>query len=148
MCVVCVNDKVRVINRRLLMGGRTKAIAAEFGIRLQSLSWHKKRHLPWRSRFAKEPVTVEEQLAFLKLELRRLQILAECGEPIGGAIRAITARRQVLELEARLDHKLGATHRKLFPAEHDLKEDFEVVFTGGSPRTMPASEARKLRGEE
>ena len=135
-CIVCCSDKARDVNRKLLMGGRARELAVEFGFRVQSLRWHKRHHLPWRSRQAKKPETIAEQLEDLKLELRRLQVLAECGASgIGPAIHAVTARRHLLELEARLDHKLGATHFKLFP-KAEATGDFEVVFENGKPRTV------------
>jgi len=85
-------------------------------------------------------VTVAEQLEDLKFELYRLQILGECGELESGAIAAVNARRSLLELEARLEGKLDATHRKLLSATAP-EGDYEVVFTNGRPRTVATEKA-------
>jgi transposase-like protein len=133
-CSICSHEKAKEINRRLLVGRQVKDIAKEFGFNRQTLRYHRRRHLPWRRENAKA-VTVQEQLDELKYELRRLQFLAECGEPIGQAISAVTAQRNVLELEARLAGKLDATHRKLALNGQPIDKSYRVVFTDGVPKT-------------
>ena len=76
-----------------------------------------------------------EKLADLEFECRRLQALAEAGEDIGRAINAVTARRQVLELEMRTTGKLDATHSKLMMATRAPEGDYEVEFVGGRAKT-------------
>lgn len=133
-CQICSHPKVKEANRWILTGRREKEAAKEFGFNVQALRWHKRRHLPWRPRWAKA-VTVEEQFELLKYELCRLQILGECGEPIGGAIQAVRERRALLELELRLGDRLSARHAKMLPGQVPSGE-FEVVFQGGRPKTV------------
>jgi hypothetical protein len=79
---------------------------------------------------------VKEQLEDLKFELRRLQVLGECGESVTGAIAAVNARRQVLELEARLSGLLDAHHKKLILNSQQPTGDYEVTFENGKMRTV------------
>jgi hypothetical protein len=136
-CVICSSEKAAQVNRWLLTGRREKETAAEFGFKVQTLRWHKRRHLPWRSKRTPRPVTVMEELELMEYELRRLTVLAESGHPIGSAVQALTARRSVLELRARLEGKLDGTHRKNALAARPAG-DFEVVFSGGRAKTVEA----------
>jgi|HubBroStandDraft_1064217.scaffolds.fasta_scaffold417249_1 hypothetical protein len=147
-CATCSHVKHREINRRLLLGEQAQLVGADFGIKAHTLRYHRRWHLPWRNANAKKPETVQEKLQELEYELHRLQVLGECGEKIGPAIQAATARRNLFELEARMGNLLGATHMKLFPAKTELDQDMEVIFENGRPRTVTASEARRLREEQ
>lgn len=133
LCGCCSHEKVKELNKRILKGGSIRAVSQEFGVSIPSVRNHRKFHLPWRSRLEQRGTTIEEQLEDLKFELQRLQFLAMSGEKIGGAIQAIVARRNVLELEARMQHKLGAVHSKLFPATPPQGE-YEIEFISGKPR--------------
>lgn len=134
-CRICSHEKVRDINRHLLTQGQVAKVAREYKL-CQGTVWnHFKKHLPWRRQRRAEAVTVREQLEDLKFELRRLQILGECGESVGGAIAALNARRQVIELEARLEGKLDAHHKKLI-LNRPPESDFEVTFENGKMRTV------------
>jgi hypothetical protein len=144
-CMICSSVRAREVNRWLLTGRTSGEVAQEFGFNRQTVAYHKRRHLPFRSMYAKKPETIAEKLADLEYELHRLQVLGECGEKIGPAIQAATARRSLFELEARMGNLLGATHMKLFPAKTDLDEDMEVIFENGRPRTVTAREAARLR---
>jgi hypothetical protein len=135
-CTICSHEKARDINRLLLTRGQVRAVAVEFGLNRGTVFNHLRKHLPWRSRRRPKAVTIAEQLEELKFELHRLQILGECGEPIGGAIQALNARRAVVELQARLEGRLDATHRKLMLAARPLEGDYRVEFVGGKPRTV------------
>jgi hypothetical protein len=146
-CATCANVKHREINRRLLLGEQAQIVAADFGIKAQTLRYHRRWHLPWRKE-GKKAVTADEKMAELEYQLGRLRALAEAGERVDQPLRVMVAQRNLLELQMRKEHLLGATHRKLFPQREDLQEEYEVVFSGGSPRTMPKSEAARLRGEK
>jgi hypothetical protein len=122
------------INRRILSGRQDKAVAKEYKFKKQQVTWHRMHHLPWRSKLAKKPVTCEEQLEFLKYELARLQAWAEAGESVAEALRVVVARRNVLELEMRVQHKLEGTHQRRFGAKPIDPEDFKVTFEGGRPK--------------
>jgi hypothetical protein len=135
-CKICAHEKFRDINRLLLTHGQIKAVAVEFGLNRGTVFNHLRHHLPWRSRRHPKAVTVQEQLELLQFELRRLQVLAECGESIGGAVAALRERRAVLELSARLEGKMDATHRKLFLSARPPEGDYEVVFENGKSRTV------------
>lgn len=148
-CKICSSKNVREINLRLLQGARLKATAEEFGFTFGMVRHHKRYHLPWRHARTPKAQTIQEKLEELDYELRRLTVLGECGDKIGPAIQAVVARRGVLELTARVENLLGATHRKLFPAKMELDEDMEVIFENGSPRTVTAREAQRIReGQE
>ena len=69
----------------------------------------------------------------MKYELRRLRVLADCGEKVTESLRVIVQQRTLLELQMRKEHLLGATHRKLFPPEMP-EGDYEIEFVGGKPR--------------
>jgi hypothetical protein len=135
-CSVCSNSRAKEINRWLLLGRQGPDVATEFGFKAQTIRWHLRNHLPWRSRRAPKPETIMEELDVLEFELRRLTVLASCGEAIGGAIQALTARRALIELRARLEGKLDATHKKLALASRAPEGEFEVVFENGRPRTV------------
>lgn len=135
-CSICSHEKAREINRRVLTGRRIKETAREFGINRGTLYSHMRNHLPWRSRRVKAAATAEEMLEELDFELRRLQVLGECGEKIGPAIQALVARRNLLELRMRSEGRLDSTHRKLIGAR-PLEGNYEVQFVNGRPRTVP-----------
>ena len=130
-CSVCSHEKAKDINRLLLTRGHVSAVARDFKLCRGSVWNHFKKHLPWRLSRRPKSVTVREQLEDLKFELYRLQVLGECGESVGGAIAALNARRQVIELEARLEGRLDATHKKLMLASRPPEGEFEVVFKTG-----------------
>jgi hypothetical protein len=135
-CVICSNPKAKEVNRWLLTGRQVGEVSKEFGFKAGTLQWHLRKHLPWRSRRAPKPQTIMEELDLLDHELRTLTVLTQCGEPIGQALQAITNRRSVLELRARLEGKLDATHRKLALASKAV--DYEVTFENGKMRTVEA----------
>lgn len=148
-CRICSDPRARQINLKLLTGARIFPTAKEYGYKFGSMRYHRQYHLPYRSAKTPKAQTIQEKLEELDYELARLQILGECGDKIGPAIQAVVARRGVLELTARVENLLGATHRKLFPAKMDLDEDMEVIFENGSPRTVTAREAQRIReGQE
>ena len=142
-CQVCSNARAKELNRWLLTGRQVSAVAKEFGFNVQAIRWHRRNHLPYRSRWEKKPVTVSEQLEELKYQLDRLRVLAETGEPIGVAIQAVTAKRMVLELEARLEGKLDATHKKLALASRVPEGNFRVEFTNGKAKTVAVEAGEK-----
>jgi hypothetical protein len=135
-CTICSHEKARDINRLLLTRGQVKAVALEFGLNRGTVFNHLRKHLPWRSRRHPKPATIAEKLEQLEFELRRLQVLAESGESIGAAIQALNARRAVVELEARLEGRLDATHRKLMMAARPPEGNLEVIFENGKPKTV------------
>jgi hypothetical protein len=136
-CRVCSHEKRKDIDRWVLVGRQIEETAEKFKISRSALYWHLRRHLPWKSRKAKPGVTPKEKLADLDFELRRLQALAECGERISGALRAVTARRNLLELEIRMNGGLDPIHKKLLLATKPPEGDFKVEFIDGRPRTVP-----------
>jgi len=136
ICSICTNERLREIDRQLLTHKQVKLVAKQFGVTWPALGRHRRLHLPWWNLRRGRPKTIREQLEYLKYELSRLQRLAECGEDIGRAIGAVTAKRQVLELEARLEGKLDATHRKLAFSNRQPEGEFEVVFQGGKAKTV------------
>jgi hypothetical protein len=138
-CSVCSHEKAKDINRLLLTRGHVSAVAREYKLCRGSVWNHFKAHLPWRLQRRPKSVTVREQLEDLKFELLRLQVLGECGESVGGAIAALNARRQVIELEARLEGKLDAHHKKLILNSQQPAGDYRVEFVNGRPRTVEAS---------
>jgi len=114
LCRICIDEHVKEINRAILGGNQPpKAIAERFGFAFWQVKDHRRKHLPWRNPKRPAPVTVEEQMVDLKLELRRLQVLAECGENVGGALAVVRQRQSLLELEARMGGLLDATHKRL-----------------------------------
>jgi hypothetical protein len=137
ICGICSSKDAKAINRLLLTGAQCPAVAKQFGLDKLSVSIHKRKHLPWRKSTAAKPETILEELEVMEYELRRLQVLAECGEPIGAAIQALSARRSTLELKARLEGRLDATHRKLALASKPV--DYEVTFEGGRMKTVEAA---------
>lgn len=134
-CKVCSHSRAKEINRLLLTGTPVARVAKAASMCRGTVWHHFQKHLPWRPQRRPKPVTIQEQIEDLKFELHRLQILGECGEAVGGAVTALRERRQVLELEARLEGKLDATHRKLLTASAAPGE-FEVVFVDGRARTI------------
>lgn len=147
-CRICSDPRAREINLRLLRGGRIKATAEQFGYKFGIMRHHRRFHLPYRNARTPKAQTIQEKLEELDYELRRLTVLGECGDKIGPAIQAVVARRGVVELTARIENLLGATHRKLFPAKVELDEDYEVVFVGGRPKTVTSREAQRMREEQ
>jgi len=135
-CSICSHKDAREINRRVLTGRQIKDTANEFGLNRGTLYAHMRNHLPWRSARAKPGETVAEKMADLDFELRRLQVLAECGEKIGPAIQAVTARRSLLELQMRSEGLLDATHRKLIMSNRPMDGEFKVIFENGKPKTV------------
>ncbi len=83
VCTVCSHERVKEINKALLSGQTGKATARKFGLVYDTLRSHWHNCLPWRDRHAK-PVTTDEKLQDLGLEMRRLQVVAECGENVLG----------------------------------------------------------------
>ncbi|MGB2621022.1 MAG: hypothetical protein WA857_21860 [Candidatus Acidiferrum sp.] len=79
-------------------------------------------------------------MAELKRELWRLQLLAEAGENVSGALQVVRQRQSLLELEARTAGLLDATHKKLILNNRPPSGDFEVVFSGGRPKTVEVGE--------
>jgi hypothetical protein len=139
-CSICSNPRAKEINRWLLTGRQMGETAKEFGFNRMTMAYHRRKHLPYRSERAPKAVTVVEQLAELKYELDRLRVLAETGEPIGAAISAVTAKRAVLELEARLAGLMDAHHKKLILNSQQPAGDYRVEFVNGRPRTVLAGE--------
>jgi hypothetical protein len=135
ICTVCSDARAKEINRWLLTGRKGPDVAKEFGINVQILRWHRRKHLPYWNPRRPKPVTVGEELAQLKYELSRLA-MPQSGEPIGAAISAVTAKRQVLELEARLEGKLDAHHRKLILNSREPEGSYRVKFENGRARTV------------
>src|SRR5271168_5025572 len=128
VCSICTHDKIKEINRALLGGWTVKSVAVKFELNLWSARKHWRRHLPWKDRHARPAGTVDEQMEDLKLELRRLQILAECGDNVLGPLTVLKQRQSLLELEMRKEHLLGATHKKLFPPPQDTNDHVKVIF--------------------
>jgi hypothetical protein len=138
-CIICTHERVKEINRALLSGWAPKAVADKHGVNVWSIRKHYRKHLPWKHRAARPAETTEEQMADLKLELRRLQILAECGDNVSEALKVIRQRQSLLELEMRSEHKLGATHEKLMPRAKPAG-NFKVTFRNGNPVTEEVGE--------
>jgi hypothetical protein len=136
-CSICSDARAREINRWLLTGRRGSDTAREFGFEAQTIRWHRRRHLPYRNPKFGKPETIHERLEELNYELARLQVLAECGEKISGAIQAVRERRAALELAMRFEGRLDATHRRLLRATQPLEGDYKVEFVNGKPRTVP-----------
>ena len=139
VCTVCVHEKVKEINVALLSGQMVKATSVKYGLKRWTLTQHRRKHLPWRNPKAAPAVTVQEKLEELGLDLRRLQLLAECGEDVGKAVAVVRQRQSLLELEARMGHLLGATHKKLLPATA-IEGDYAVEFINGRPVTRRVGE--------
>ena len=91
-----------------MTGRQIVETAREFGINRGTLYAHMRNHLPWRSARTKKPETTEEKLADLEFQLARLRALAEAGERVGEALRVVAQQRNLLELEMRAEHRLGA----------------------------------------
>jgi hypothetical protein len=142
-CSICSHEKARDINRLLFTRGQITAVARAYDLNRGTVFNHLRKHLPWRSRRRPRPVSVQEQLEDLKYELHRLQVLGECGESISGAIQALRERRAVVELQARLEGRLDATHRKLLLAARPPEGDFRVEFVNGRARTVPVEADEK-----
>lgn len=147
-CRTCAHVKAREINKRLLLGEQARRVAVEYGIKPYALRYHRRWHIPWRHANAKKPETCEEKMGELEYQLGRLRALAEAGEKVDQALRVLVAQRNLLELQMRAEHLLGATHMKLFPAKTDLDEDMTVVFENGRPRTVTVSEAKRIQAEQ
>jgi hypothetical protein len=137
VCRACRNEKIKEIDKTIL-GGRASitALSVKYDLPVWVLKEHRKRHLPWRNPKAKPPETVTEKLADLGLELKRLQVLAECGEHVAEALSVVRERRQMLELEARMEGRLDATHRKLLLKDRPVEGNYRVEFVNGKPRTV------------
>ena len=142
LCSVCSHVKAREINARLLQGARIKATAEQYGFTFGIVRHHRRYCLPWRSAKTPKPITIDEQLADLKFESERLQFLGEAGVSITGAIQAVKERRALLELEARMEHRTGASHAKLFPPSPPAGQEFSVEFRDGRPVGVVKSAGR------
>ena len=134
ICIICTHEQIKGINRALLSGWPPRAVAKKFEVNVWSVRKHYRKHLPWRHRLARPAETCDEQMADLKLELRRLQILAECGDDISEALKVVRQRQSLLELEMRAEHRLGATHSKLMP-KGQPEGDYVVTFQNGRAKT-------------
>jgi hypothetical protein len=142
-CKVCSRKDAKEINRAILTHGQLRKIARAHGLNVSVVFNHAKKHLPWRHRLSKkEAVTIAEKLADLSFELRRLQVLGECGENVSRAIQAVNARRTLLEFEARLEGKLDPAGKKALLLGHQRQEvpPQKVVFENGRMRTVPDDE--------
>lgn len=132
-CGICSDARARQINLKLLTGARIAATAKEFGYKFGSMMHHRRHCLPWRNARTKKPETTQEKMQDLEFHLSRLRALAEAGDRVSEALRVITAQRTLLELQMRAEHRLGATHSKLFPPSPPEGE-FSVEFVNGKPR--------------
>jgi hypothetical protein len=133
-CSICSDERVKEINKRLLLGRQITTTAKEFGFNAQTMRYHRQKHLPWQRKDTPKPETTEAKLRQLEYEFARLRALAECGERVGEALRVLVAQRNLLELMLRREGQLDATHRALVPQPAD--GEFEVIFEGGRPRTV------------
>ncbi|MGB7614370.1 MAG: hypothetical protein WBL56_17585 [Candidatus Acidiferrum sp.] len=124
----------------MLHGQPTSAVAAKFGLNLWTARAHRKKCLPWRNPQVPKEEGIAAQMAELKRELWRLQLLAEAGENVSGALQVVRQRQSLLELEARTAGLLDATHKKLILNNRPPSGDFEVVFSGGRPKTVEVGE--------
>jgi hypothetical protein len=140
LCTVESHEKCKEINRALLGGKTCRAVSREFGVSWQVIRRHRSKCLPWRSPKAKQPETVEEKMADLNLELKRLQFLAEAGESVREALAVVRQRQSLLELEARAGGLLDPTHKKLMLANKPPTGKFTAVFDGGRPRMVAVEE--------
>lgn len=144
LCRICIHEKAKEINRMILGSNQPpKAIATLFKFAVWQVKDHRRKHLPWRNPKRPPAVTVDEQLTDLKLELRRLQVLAECGEHVAEALSVVRERRQMLELEMRAQGRLDATHRKLLLKDRPLEGNYKVEFVNGKPRTVAVKEGEQ-----
>lgn len=134
-CSVCSHERAKEINKWVLTGRQIKAASVAFGINRGTLYSHMRNHLPWKSSRKPPGVTIAEQMTDLKMELSRLQILAEAGDDVDGPLKVLRERRMTLELEARMQNELGSTHAKLMPRGQP-EGDYEVKFEGGRPKTI------------
>ena len=137
ICSICQDERAREINVALLNGHTVKATALKYGIRLWVLKEHRRKHLPWKDPRLGPAVTVLEKMEELSRELKRLQVLAECGIDTTKALMVVRQRQSLLELEARMEHLLGATHSKLMPKGKPAG-DYKVRFVNGRPETVEA----------
>src|SRR5271169_464627 len=97
-CMICSSARVKELNRWILTGRTSGEVAQEFGFNRQTVAYHKRRHLPFRSMYAKKPETADEKMKDLGYEFARLRALAECGEKVGEQLRVLVAERNLLEL--------------------------------------------------
>jgi hypothetical protein len=135
-CKICSSEKAKEVNRWILSGRQEKETAAQFGFDKQTIGYHKRHHLPFRSRRVKKAETVDEKFAELEFELSRLRVLALSGEKVGEALRVVIAQRNLLELEMRKEGGLDATHKKLILNAHPPAGDVEVTFQGGRVKAV------------
>lgn len=145
-CKVCCRRDAKEINRAILTHGQLRKIARAHKLNVAVVFNHAKKHLPWRHRLSKkEPETLQEKLADLSFELRRLQVLGECGEKVGPAVQALNARRTLLEFEARLEGYLDPAAKKALLNLGARKEvpPQKVVFENGRMRTVPVGEGEE-----
>lgn len=114
ICLVCSHEKNREINFALLRGAMATVTAKKFGVPVQTLCRHRRLHLRLRLRSSqgksRQPSTLEEKLAAIDADLQRLQLEAECSKGVANidaALRVLKARRELIELEAKLAGKLS-----------------------------------------
>ena len=135
LCITCAHPKINEIDRRLLSGESPVQLGPEYGIRVETIRRHRRRHLPWIHRCTKKPRSVQEKMAFLEYRHEVLLALAHCGEKISEPLRVLQAERILLELEMRSAHLLES-HRPTIPASKDsIEQGFEIVFENGKPKT-------------
>ncbi len=137
ICLICTDERIREINREMLLGRTSRAVAEKFKLGIWITRSHRKKCLPYRKPNAKPAVTVVEQMEELKRELWRLQLLAEAGENVSQALAVVRQRQSLLELEARSLGQLDPLHKKLLLANKAPEGEYEVVFTNGRPKTVP-----------
>jgi hypothetical protein len=135
-CRICSSQRQGQINKLLLTGTQIAEVARECGLPYQTVQNHFHKHLPWRPERRKKPETVAEKMSDLEYQYERLRLLAEAGEPVGGALRVLQAQKSLLELEMRAEGKLDPTNKKKMLAAPSADQDFEVIFTNGRPRTV------------
>jgi hypothetical protein len=136
VCRICSDERKKEINLAMLHGQTTKAVATKYGLNLWTARNHRKKCLPWRNPREKAAESVPEQMAELKRELWRLQLLAECGENVAGALAVVRQRQSLLELVARTNGLLDASHKKLALQSRPPAGDCRVEFVNGKPRTV------------
>jgi len=122
------------INKRLLMGQSSTVLGPEYGIKVPTMRYHRRRHLPWRHRLAKRPKTIKEKMDYLEYRHECLLVLAHCGEKISEPLRVLQAERILLELEMRSAHLLES-HRPIIPSKDTIEQGFEISFEDGRPKT-------------
>jgi hypothetical protein len=113
VCQICSHEKNREINFALLRGAMATVTAKKFSVPVQTLCRHRRLHLHLRLRSSqgksRQPSTLEEKLAAIDADLQRLQLEAECSKGVANidaALRVLKARRELIELSAKLSGRL------------------------------------------